>query len=169
MCSSNKTWCVLRLFTSNIIECSFKTGRHAKRLPSITGWLKEELHCIISASFDNLCLEKCSCWEIMYSGLSAYRLYTVVPRLVKFVDQLTNWYVRMNRRRLKGEGGIDDCKQALQTLFSVLYSMTKVIVSKFPFMDCFSLCVEINYHGVIIRTGKVGRIPKRAKISWCWT
>ncbi|XP_011804599.1 PREDICTED: isoleucine--tRNA ligase, cytoplasmic-like [Colobus angolensis palliatus] len=28
-------------------------------------------------------------------------LYTVVPRLVKFVDILTNWYVRMNRRRLK--------------------------------------------------------------------
>lgn len=31
----------------------------------------------------------------------AYRLYTVVPRLVKFVDMLTNWYVRTNRRRLK--------------------------------------------------------------------
>lgn len=25
----------------------------------------------------------------------------MVPRLVKFVDVLTNWYVRMNRRRLK--------------------------------------------------------------------
>ncbi|XP_053518770.1 isoleucine--tRNA ligase, cytoplasmic isoform X4 [Artibeus jamaicensis] len=33
--------------------------------------------------------------------MAAYRLYTVVPRLVKFVDILTNWYVRMNRRRLK--------------------------------------------------------------------
>uniref|UniRef100_A0A8C0PSF6 Isoleucine--tRNA ligase, cytoplasmic n=1 Tax=Canis lupus familiaris TaxID=9615 RepID=A0A8C0PSF6_CANLF len=33
--------------------------------------------------------------------MAAYRLYTVVPRLVKFVDVLTNWYVRMNRRRLK--------------------------------------------------------------------
>jgi len=31
----------------------------------------------------------------------AYRLYTVMPRLVKFVDNLTNWYVRMNRKRLK--------------------------------------------------------------------
>ena len=37
--------------------------------------------------------------------LSAYRLYTVVPRLVKFVDILTNWYVRMNRRRLKVSAG----------------------------------------------------------------
>ena len=33
--------------------------------------------------------------------MAAYRLYTVVPRLVKFVDNLTNWYVRMNRKRLK--------------------------------------------------------------------
>ena len=56
-----------------------------------------------------------------------------MPRLVKFVDQLTNWYVRMNRRRLKGEGGINDCKQALQTLFSVLYSMTKVMVRPLRF------------------------------------
>lgn len=37
--------------------------------------------------------------------LLAYRLYTVVPRLVKFVDVLTNWYVRMNRRRLKVRPG----------------------------------------------------------------
>ena len=30
-----------------------------------------------------------------------YRLYTVVPRLVRFIDQLTNWYVRSNRKRIK--------------------------------------------------------------------
>jgi hypothetical protein len=33
--------------------------------------------------------------------MEAYRLYTVVPYLVKFVDSLTNIYVRYNRRRLK--------------------------------------------------------------------
>ena len=59
----------------------------------------------------------------------AYRLYTVVPRLVKFVDQLTNWYVRMNRRRLKGETGVKDCRKALETLYGVLFTMTKVMVS----------------------------------------
>ena len=32
---------------------------------------------------------------------TAYRLYTVVPRLLKFVDSLTNWYVRFNRKRFK--------------------------------------------------------------------
>ena len=61
---------------------------------------------------------------------SAYRLYTVMPRLVKFVDQLTNWYVRMNRKRLKGDTGPDDCLNALTTLFGVLFSMTKVMVGR---------------------------------------
>ncbi|KAJ6668399.1 hypothetical protein lerEdw1_015776 [Lerista edwardsae] len=39
--------------------------------------------------------------QFFKTEMAAYRLYTVVPRLVKFVDILTNWYVRMNRRRLK--------------------------------------------------------------------
>ncbi len=37
----------------------------------------------------------------MTRPLTEYRLYTVVPRLVRFIGQLTNWYVRLNRRRIK--------------------------------------------------------------------
>ncbi|KAG9483419.1 hypothetical protein GDO78_009373 [Eleutherodactylus coqui] len=66
--------------------------------------------------------------------MTAYRLYTVVPRLVRFVDILTNWYVRMNRRRLKGEGGTDDCLMALETLFSVLFSMCRLMAPFTPFI-----------------------------------
>ena len=40
--------------------------------------------------------------------MAAYRLYTVVPRLVQFVTDLSNWYIRLNRARLKGSGGDDD-------------------------------------------------------------
>lgn len=66
--------------------------------------------------------------------MQAYRLYTVVPRLLKFVDELTNWYVRMNRRRLKGESGVEDCHRALGTLFAVLFSMTRVMAPFVPFL-----------------------------------
>lgn len=38
------------------------------------------------------------------SEMEGYRLYTVVPRLVSFIDQLTNIYVRYNRKRLKVSG-----------------------------------------------------------------
>ncbi|CAJ0946251.1 unnamed protein product [Ranitomeya imitator] len=66
--------------------------------------------------------------------MTAYRLYTVVPRLVRFVDMLTNWYVRMNRRRLKGESGTEDCLMALETLFSVLFSMCRLMAPFTPFI-----------------------------------
>ena len=65
---------------------------------------------------------------------TAYRLYTVVPRLIKFVDNLTNWYVRMNRRRLKGDEGKDDANKALHTLFSVLMTMIEMMAPFTPFL-----------------------------------
>jgi len=66
--------------------------------------------------------------------MEAYRLYTVVPQLVKFIEQLTNWYVRLNRRRLKGAGGQEDCRTALATLFEVVYTLTKAMAPFTPFL-----------------------------------
>merc|ERR1719356_960998 len=66
--------------------------------------------------------------------MAAYRLYTVIPRLVKFIDNLTNWYVRMNRRRLKGEGGKEDCVAALNTLFGVALTMVRIMAPFTPFL-----------------------------------
>lgn len=83
------------------------------------------------------------CWILSFTQsllqfvkeeMAAYRLYTVVPRLVKFIDNLTNWYVRMNRKRLKGEGGVQDCYHALHTLYHVLYSMVRVMAPFTPFL-----------------------------------
>uniref|UniRef100_A0A8C2WTY7 Isoleucine--tRNA ligase, cytoplasmic n=1 Tax=Cyclopterus lumpus TaxID=8103 RepID=A0A8C2WTY7_CYCLU len=72
--------------------------------------------------------------QFVKTEMDAYHLYTVVPRLVKFVDMLTNWYVRTNRRRLKGESGTEDCLWALETLFSVLFSMCKLMAPFTPFI-----------------------------------
>merc|ERR550525_2126080 len=66
--------------------------------------------------------------------MAGYRLYTVIPRLVKFIDNLTNWYVRMNRRRLKGEGGKEDCLAALNTLFGVALTMVRIMAPFTPFL-----------------------------------
>merc|ERR1719266_1985870 len=66
--------------------------------------------------------------------MAAYRLYTVIPHLVKFIDNLTNWYVRMNRRRLKGEGGKEDCLAALNTLFGVALTMVRIMAPFTPFL-----------------------------------
>ncbi|XP_057312856.1 isoleucine--tRNA ligase, cytoplasmic-like [Hydractinia symbiolongicarpus] len=66
--------------------------------------------------------------------MAAYRLYTVVPRLMKFVDNLTNWYVRFNRKRLKGDTGAEDGGHALNTLFNVVFTMVKVMAPYTPFL-----------------------------------
>lgn len=86
------------------------------------------------------------CWILSFTEsllkfvkkeMTAYRLYTVVPRLTKFIDHLTNWYVRMNRKRLKGEGGVKDCTDALNTLFSVLLTMINMMAPFTPFLSEF--------------------------------
>lgn len=37
-----------------------------------------------------------------------YRLYNVVKHMLSFLEQLTNWYVRLNRSRMKGEEGVEE-------------------------------------------------------------
>lgn len=58
--------------------------------------------------------------------MDAYKLYNVVPRLVLFVERLTNIYVRYNRKRLKGSGGEQDALAALTTLYATLLTLCKV-------------------------------------------
>ncbi|CAN1224850.1 Isoleucine--tRNA ligase, cytoplasmic [Linum perenne] len=65
--------------------------------------------------------------------MDAYRLYTVVPYLLSFLDNLTNVYVRFNRKRLKGRTGEDDCRIALSTLYNVLVTSCKVMSPFTPF------------------------------------
>lgn len=72
--------------------------------------------------------------DFIAKEMKAYRLYTVVPRLTKFIDQLTNWYVRMNRKRIKGEGGTRDCHHALDTLYDVLLAMAKMMAPFTPYL-----------------------------------
>ena len=43
----------------------------------------------------------------------------VVPFLLKFIDSLTNVYVRFNRKRLKGRTDTHDCQLALSCLYHV--------------------------------------------------
>ena len=44
----------------------------------------------------------------------------MVPKLLQFLEQLTNWFVRLNRNRLKGETGLDDWTVSLNILFDVI-------------------------------------------------
>lgn len=72
--------------------------------------------------------------EFVNAEMAAYRLYTVVPKLLELIDNTTNWYIRFNRRRLKGELGVDDTKHALNTLFEVIYTLCRGLAPFTPFI-----------------------------------
>ena len=65
----------------------------------------------------------------------------MVPRLLAFVEALTNVYVRYNRDRLKGRGGPEDCLTALQTLFGVLLQTCEVCASG---LHCSGLALDLD-------------------------
>ncbi len=82
--------------------------------------------------------------EFVHVEMKAYRLYTVAPRLVSFIEELTNWYVRLNRERIKGTqmGDEDNGVYGLNVLFEVLMTMSRLMS---PFTPFFA---EYMYQGL---------------------
>jgi len=67
----------------------------------------------------------------------------VVPRLLDLIAELTNWYIRFNRNRLKGESGREDTVAALNTLFETLYTLSLALSPFTPFTS------ENLYHALL--------------------
>jgi isoleucyl-tRNA synthetase len=67
--------------------------------------------------------------------MEEYHLYNVVPALFTFIEDLTNWYIRLNRSRFWGEGLSDDKCAAYSTLYTALRELT---ISMAPFSPFFS-------------------------------
>ncbi|KAM3536883.1 Isoleucine--tRNA ligase, cytoplasmic [Beauveria bassiana] len=84
---------------------------------------------------DRWILASCqSLLQFVNREMKGYRLYTVVPRLLELIDNTTNWYIRFNRRRLKGENGLDDTQHALNALFEVLFTLCRGLAPFTPFL-----------------------------------
>jgi isoleucyl-tRNA synthetase len=76
---------------------------------------------------------------IMYvrQEMDHYRLYNVVGHTLKFLEELTNWYLRLNRPRMKGDEGLDEQLASLNTLFDVLLNTTILMSCITPFLSDF--------------------------------
>jgi len=66
--------------------------------------------------------------------MEAYRLYNVVPALLTFIDDLTNWYIRRSRRRFWKSENDADKNAAYTTLYEVLLSLVKALAPFMPFI-----------------------------------
>jgi isoleucyl-tRNA synthetase len=67
--------------------------------------------------------------------MQAYRLYNVVPELFNFIEDLTNWYIRLNRRRFWEEGLGADKNAAYSTLYTTLESLARLMAPFTPFLS----------------------------------
>lgn len=99
-----------RFFVQNVLRLQAESGQPF--VPSHSRDSDNVLDHWINSATDTLVL-------FVREEMAAYRLYTVVPFLLKFIDNLTNIYVRFNRKRLKGSRGDHDCRTALSTLYQV--------------------------------------------------
>jgi isoleucyl-tRNA synthetase len=66
--------------------------------------------------------------------MEGYRLYNVVPRLVRFIDDMTNWYVRRSRPRFWKSEDDRDKASAYATLYDVLVTFAKLLAPFMPFL-----------------------------------
>ncbi len=68
-------------------------------------------------------------------GMDAYDLSRAVEPFVGFIDFLTNWYIRRNRRRFWSDQDTKDRREAFETLYHVLVELSKIAAPFIPFLS----------------------------------
>lgn len=81
-------------------------------------WITSRLHTLIQSVDEKM---------------TVYHLYEVVPEVLQFIDELTNWYIRLNRRRFWSEEKTQDKTLAYATLYNVLTEFSKILAPIMPF------------------------------------
>jgi isoleucyl-tRNA synthetase len=86
--------------------------------------------------------------------MEGYFLYKVVPPVLGFIDDLTNWYIRRSRRRFwrsaGDEAGRADKAAAYATLYEVLVTFSKVLAPVLPFVS------DAVYRSLVVEPGCAG-------------
>src|SRR5690606_24118529 len=67
--------------------------------------------------------------------MAEYKLYNVVPALFEFIEDLTNWYIRLNRSRFWAEGMSVDKQAAYATLYRTLHELNQAMAPFAPFLS----------------------------------
>jgi isoleucyl-tRNA synthetase len=96
--------------------------------PEVSG----ELDRWIISRFQTLC-------DRVHEQMEHYRLYNVVPQVLSFIEDLTNWYIRLSRKRFWGSGTggklTEDTTDAYATLTYVMAGFSKVFAPFAPFIS----------------------------------
>jgi isoleucyl-tRNA synthetase len=114
-------WNAYSFFTSyGSIEGFEPKGDYAKSPNLLDQWILSKLHSLI---------------ENTNREMAAYRLYNVVPKLLDFIEALTNTYIRFNRPHFWANGDSEEKRYAYETLYHVLITLSKVMAPFAPFLS----------------------------------
>lgn len=75
---------------------------------------------------------------LIHEKMEVYRLSEVAPIQIELIDDLTNWYIRLNRDRYWGEANDEtaaDKGAAYSTLWTVLSSLARILAPGLPFIS----------------------------------
>ena len=91
--------------------------------------------------------------------MAGYRLYNVVPKLFEFIEDLTNWYIRLNRPRFWGPDITADKIAAYSTLYTAVHELSLAMAPFAPFLS------EHVYHQLARLGGDAD--PKPVSVHLC--
>ncbi len=127
------------LFTDKMVEDTYK--KVISRLDNILSLYEMNREGVVRATTDSVhVLDR---WIIsrvhdvvvkVTKGYDTYTLDEATYPIDQFVDDLSVWYVRRSRDRLKGDAGVDEKQIAYETLTYVLTTLAKVIAPVMPFI-----------------------------------
>ncbi len=86
--------------------------------------------------------------DFVDKGLNEYKATETSRAISQFVDELSNWYVRLSRERFWGKGMDGTKLGAFETLYTVLVTLTKLLAPFIPFIT------ENMYQNLV-----VGNVP----------
>ena len=97
------------------------------------GWNRAE-HAVESSNIVDRWLQSRAELVCRSTSIWMHKLYVVVPEIVRFIDDLTNIYIRLNRQRFWGEGLPTDKRAAYTSLFDALHTLCACMAPFAPFI-----------------------------------
>lgn len=103
------------------------------------------------------------------TALSSYRLYSAAQPILDFVVQLTNWYIRLNRRRFWAGNSAEEAEDkahAYATLHQALLSFVRVLAPIAPFVsEEIFLNLSRDVEGISVESVHLAPFPSMEELQ----
>lgn len=96
------------------------SGQHKVPLADIDRWILSRAQKLI---------------QDVTSAMDVYDLSRAVSPFVDFINELTNWYIRRSRSRFWSDQESTDRREAFETLYTVLMTLSKISAPFIPFLS----------------------------------